>query len=230
VEANEQDWQAAREYSYSETTRDLHGSKTKRVILLFGSPYERLLKVNGNILSPKDEEKEERNFAAAVARRRSESRKEREDRIASYIKDRQGDHLMMAQLTSAFSFRLLGEKRLSGRSVYTLRASRRSGYQPPNMDSRVLLGMEGDLFIDKSSFQWVRVFAKVISPVSIGGFMASVQPGTYFELEKMPVRNDIWLPKHFRVQSQSKILMLFAHRTDEEDVFFDYTLTPSPYR
>ena len=95
---------------------------------------------------------------------------------------------MMAQLTSAFSFRLLGEKRLSGRSVYTLRASRRSGYQPPNMDSRVLLGMEGDLFIDKSSFQWVRVFAKVISPVSMGGFMASVQPGTYFELEKMPVR------------------------------------------
>ena len=58
MEANEQDWQEAREYSYSETTRDLPGSRTKRVILLFGSPYERLLKVNGKLLSPKDEEKE----------------------------------------------------------------------------------------------------------------------------------------------------------------------------
>jgi hypothetical protein len=147
--------------------------------MLFGSPYERWLKVNGKNLSREDEEKEERKFAAAVARRRSESREEQEDRIAAYNKGRQSDNHMMQQLTFAFSFKLTGEKRLNGRAVYTLHASRRVGYQPSNMDSRVLLGMEGDLFIDKDSFQWVKVFARVISPVNIGGFLATVQPGTY---------------------------------------------------
>ena len=230
VEANERDWQAAPEYSYSVTTRDLHGSKTKRVIMLFGSPYERLLKVNGRKLSATDERQEEHKFAEAFARRRSESSQEKANRVAAYSKERQGDHLMLQQLTSAFSFKLTGEKILNGRPVYILHASRRSGYQPPNMESRVLLGMEGDLFIDTNSFQWARVFARVISPVNIGGFLATVQPGTYFEMENMRVENGIWLQKHFRVESQSKILMLFAHGTKEDDLYFDYEATPEQYR
>jgi len=34
----------------------------------------------------------------------------------------------------------------------------------------------------------------VIRPVVIEGFLARVEPGTRFELEKMPVAGDIWLP------------------------------------
>lgn len=41
------------------------------------------------------------------------------------------------------------------------------------------------------------VEATVIHPVSIEGFLAQVEPGTQFKLEKMPVADGIWLPKHF---------------------------------
>lgn len=51
----------------------------------------------------------------------------------------------------------------------------------------MLRGMEGELWIDEATFQWVKVQARVIRPVSIEGFLARVEPGTRFELEKMPV-------------------------------------------
>lgn len=47
--------------------------------------------------------------------------------------------------------------------------------------------MRGTLWIEKSTFQWVRVEAEVFRPVSIEGFLAQVQPGTRFLLDQAPV-------------------------------------------
>ena len=49
-----------------------------------------------------------------------------------------------------------------------------------------------------------------------------MQPGTRFELEKMPVDDGVWLPKHFVMKSNTKILFLFNHRTQEEETYFNY--------
>ena len=47
--------------------------------------------------------------------------------------------------------------------------------------------MEGTLWIDRDTFQWVKVEAQVTRPVKIVGFLAEVEPGTHFELEKKPI-------------------------------------------
>jgi len=65
--------------------------------------------------------------------------------------------------------------------------------------------MEGELWIDKKTFQWIKVEATVIHPVSIAGFLAEVEPGTHFELEKMALEENLWLPKHFAMKSRAKI-------------------------
>jgi hypothetical protein len=82
--------------------------------------------------------------------------------------------------------------------------------------------MEGKLWIDKQTYQWVRVEAEVVHPVSIAGFLAQVQPGTRFELDKMPVAEGLWLPKHFSMKAQAKILFLFSHNTQDDETYFDY--------
>ena len=41
----------------------------------------------------------------------------------------------------------------------------------------------------------VRVTARVMRPVSIDGILADVESGAFFQLEKMPVPEGIWLPK-----------------------------------
>jgi hypothetical protein len=131
----------------------------------------------------------------------------------------------MEELTKAFSFTLIGEARIDGRGVYVLDALPRKGYKPLNRDAAVLTGMNGKLWIDQRTFQWVKVQAHVVHPVSIGGFAARVVPGTEFKLEKMPVTAEVWQPKHFSMKAHAKILFLFSHRQQEDDTFFNYVPT-----
>lgn len=223
VEANMRDWEAAPRYDFFE--RDLlpgGGSKTYEVRMILGSQYNRLIAVNDRPLPAEQQAEEQRKFDEMMEERRNESQEERQARVAKYEKERKRDHLFMNQMVLAFDFKLTGEEEINGHDTYVLKATPRKGYEPPNMEAKVLTGMEGKLWVDKTTFQWVKVTAKVTQPVSIVGFLATVQPGTHFELENTPVTKDIWLPSHFEMKSRAKILWLFTNKQQEDDTFFHY--------
>ncbi|HJS99379.1 MAG TPA: hypothetical protein VJ756_09820 [Terriglobales bacterium] len=223
VQANESDWAADPQYDHYETDQeDGDPPQTFEVQMILGSPYKRLVAVNGKELSPEQQQAEGAKMQQVIARRRAETPEQRAQRIAKWEKDRKRDHLMMEQLTQAFEFKLLGQQRLGTHQVYVLKATPRPGYKPPNMQAQVLTGMQGKLWIDTQTFQWVKVQAKVIRPVSIEGFLATVEPGTHFELEKAPVGDGVWEPTHFSMKSQAKVFFLFNHRSQENDVYFGY--------
>lgn len=228
AEANRRDWAAASQFDNDERDIDKNGDKTYRVTMLFGSPYQRLIAVNGHDLSSGQQDEEQKKYEDAVQQRQHESRSQRSQRIAKYEADRKRDQTLIDQMTSAFDFSLLGEKELMGRQVYVLKATPRNGYRPPNRDSKVLTGMEGTLWIDHDTFQWVKVQAQVMHPVRIQGFFAEVEPGTQFELEKAPVAEGIWLAKHFSMKSKAKVLLLFPHHDQEDDTYFNYRKTADP--
>jgi hypothetical protein len=106
--------------------------------------------------------------------------------------------------------------------VYVLKATPHKGYKPPDRDGQVLTGMEGTLWIDQKTFQWVKVEAHVTHPVRIEGFIAEVEPGTQFEVEKRPVTTDIWLASHYSMRSNAKVMFLIRHKGAEDDKFFNY--------
>ncbi len=223
VEAIARDWTAAPDYDYFERDREPGGgSKTFEDLMIFSSPYQRLVAVNGKPLSREQQAKEQRKLNATIVQRRNESERARAERIAKYEKDRNRDHLLMEQLTKAFDFALVGEQELESYKVYVLKATPRADYQPPNMEAEALRGMQGKLWIDKKTFQWVKVEAQVIRPVSIEGFLAEVEPGTRFELEKMPVDDGIWLPKHYAMKSNARVLFFFSHKSQEEESYYGY--------
>jgi hypothetical protein len=227
VEVSNADWEGAPQYDHFERDRQPDGgTKTYEVMMILGSDYQRLVAVNGKPLTPEEQAGEQQKLEQAIAQRQSESEEQRAQRIAKYEKDRKRDHLLMEQLTVAFDFKLLGEQKLGPYDVYVLRATPRPGYQPPNTETKVLTGMRGKLWIDKQTYQWVKVEAEVVHPVSIVGFLAQVQPGTRFELEKMPVDNGIWLPKHFSMKARAKILFFFSHNTQDDETYFDYHRAP----
>ena len=229
VQANNRDWDADPQFDYSETDKDEQGTKTYQVTTILGTPYERLVQINGQPLPAEQEAEEKSKFEKMLAERRAESPKKRAERISKFKADRRRDHIMLAQLTKAFDFHLVGEQQIDGHQVYVLKATPRKGYQPPNRDSRVLTGMDGTLWIDKSSFQWVKVEAHVIRPVSIEGFMAKVEPGTQFEIEKTPVEGDIWLTKHYAMTASAKILSVIPHHSQEDDSYFNYHKRQAPH-
>lgn len=228
VEANNRDWDAAPQFDYFERDQGTDGSKTYAVTMLDGSPYERLVAINGKTLSGEKQAEEQKKFEKAVAERRSESPEKRSERISKYEAERKRDHTMLEQMTAAFDFKLTGEQKIKGRRAYVLRATPRKDYKPPNRDSQVLTGMEGRMWIDRATYQWVRVEAHVMHPVRIAGFLAEVEPGTQFELEKMPVSGDIWLATHFAMRSNAKVMLLFRHRSQEDETYFNYHKSSEP--
>lgn len=223
VNANQRDFEAAPHFNWKERDRTPGGgSKTYQVTMIEGTPYNRLIALNGRPLSETREQQEMQKQQQETEKRRSESPDARRDRIAKFQKGRTHDNNMMAQLTKAFEFQLVGTRKLRGFQVWFLKATPRPGYQPPNMDSQVLPGMQGELWIDQKTYNWVRVHATVIHPVSIAGFLAKVEPGTQFDLQKIPVGNGIWQASHYSMRAQAKVLFMFNHNSQEDDTYWDY--------
>jgi hypothetical protein len=222
VEANKRDWDAAPKFDCSELDRTHDGTKTYEDTMILGSPYQRLIAVNGKPLTPTRAAEEKRKLENTISERKNESPQKRAERIAKYEDERKRDHSMMEEMVKGFDFKLLGETKLGGDAVYFFQASPRPGYHPPNMETEALTGMQGKLAIDKKTFQWVKVVAEVTHPVSIKGFLAQVEPGTYFELEKIPVAPGIWLAKHFSMRSRAKVLKLIPKNGEEDVTYFNY--------
>lgn len=222
VAANQANFKEDPNYNYKELDRTPKGSKLYQVTMIEGTPYQRLMAVNGKPLSPSQSAQEEKKQQQAIKQRRSESSEERQKRVDKYEKERKRDNDMMDQLTKGFNFTFIGQHKVRGFNVWTLKATPRPGYQPPNMETQVLTGMQGELWIDQKTFQWVKVTARVVRPVSIEGFLARVEPGTQFELEKSPVGGGVWESTHFAMRSNAKILSMFNRSSQEDDTYFDY--------
>jgi len=222
VQANEADWKVQPEYNYCNEVRESGHTKMFDVLMIEGTPYHRLVAVDGKMPSPQQTAEQEKKLKQAIASRHNETPQQRANRIAEWQRSQERNHLMIEQLTKAFNFKLEATRELDGHHVYELTATPRPGYQPPNKETKALTGMEGKLWIDQKSSQWVRVQAEVVRPVSIEGFLARVERGTRFQLNQAPIEPDVWFPTYFSMKSRAKIFFLIPHNDEEEDRYFDY--------
>jgi hypothetical protein len=222
VDNFKKDWAAEPRFDCSERDKNKNSTKTYQDLMLYGSQYQKLIAINDQALDARQQAEEEQKFQATVSRRQAEKDSERRERIAKYEAQRKHATELILELSRAFSFTMAGTDRLGDHEVYVLNAEPRDGYEPRSMSTRALTGMRGKLWIDRTSFQWVKVAVEVFRPVSIGGFIARVEPGTRMELEQQQVSSEIWLPSHLTVRSRSKVMFVISRQTDEEQTFFNY--------
>ena len=227
VNAIETDWNEAPNYTFVE--RDVESKhdgvatvKTYQVLMIDGVPYNRLVAINDRPLTPGEQAGEQRKLEIETARREHESNRERNKRLAKYMKERNQDRAMLKAMADAFDFQLVGEETVNGHDCWVLTAKAKPGYQPSNRETKVLTGMTGKLWIDKATDQWVRVQAEVIKPVNFYGFFAKVGPGTNFALEQEPVGDKIWLPKRFSMRVKASALGMFNENSADDETYADY--------
>jgi len=225
----EADRKADSAYDFSETDLDSDGThKTYDVDMLYGSPYQELVAIDGKPLSKDKRQEEDRKLREEISRRGHESPDERARRIAEYQKEQTRDRHFIQEFVGAFSFKLKGEEKLDGREVYVVDAVPRRDFHPSDRESTVLTGMRGTLFIDEQTDQWVKAEAEVTHPVSIVGFIATVEPGTQFILEKAPLADNIWVPRHFTMTAKAHILALIPHHKHQDVAYFNYRKANPP--
>ena len=224
VAANDKDFAAEPKFNFKERDRTGKTTKTFQVTMIDGSPYQRLL-ATGMSLSPAQETIESEKQEKTATERREQTPEGRERRVADYLKQLKSDHEMMSQLSKGFDFKIADTRKVGSRTVWVLTATPKRGYKPPNLDCQVLPGMRGEMWVDQETYEWVKVTAQVIRPVSIGAFLAEVEPGTRFEIEKTPVAAGIWQITHFSMHSYARVLHFIKHNSAEEDWYSDFQPT-----
>ncbi len=239
VDANDRDWKAQPAFTHTERSikskvdPDGHttvaNSRTSEILMIDGSPYNRLIAINNEPLSGAKRAAEQEKLNQEIARRRNESESERRSRIGKYKNERSEEHLLMREMVAAFHFRLIGQEQIEGVPCYRFDATPKADYRPPLEKARVLKGMRGQMWIDARQYHWVKVQADVFEPVSFGFFIAKVNPGTRFELEQEPFEN-YWLPKHFIETVNASVFGFYGHRTKEETFYSNYRPTAASPR
>ena len=222
-----QDWRQAPGYSFLETdVSQKHGgerhSKTYEVLMIDGSEYNKTVAIDGVKLSPEQQALEEQKLAAEINKRHRESAATRSKRIAKYTQERSQDHKMVSEMMEAFDFAFLRSDTLSERSVWVVKATPKPGFVPRDREGKILRNMQGTLWVDQQTYQWVKVQAQVVRPVSFYGFMAHVNPGTEFDLEQAPVTPNVWLPSRLTVKVNANAFGFFNKSSFEEDTFRAY--------
>jgi len=228
VEAN---WSQAPSFAYIErdvrSKRDSEAlTKSYQVLMIDGSPYRRLVSLSDKPLNSGDQADEGQKMQMEIERRQHESERERNKRIAKYVKDRARDLAMIRAMSNAFQFHLAGAETVDGHDCWVLDVSPKPGYNPKDREGRVLTGMTGRLWIDKDQNQWVKAQAEVIKPVSFYGFVARVEPGTRFLLEQRPVSTSLWLPAHFSVKVNASAFGFLNEDSQEDETYRDYKPMP----
>jgi len=232
VEANQVSWKQAEKYSFTE--RDVKSKndrvetvRTYDVLMIQGSTYNKLIAENDMPLSPERQVVEAQKFERELYRRQHESKEERDQRIAKYSKERDQDHDLLREMANALDYTVVGDENLDGRDVWVLNATSKPNYKPKNREAKILTGMVGKLWIDKETYQWLRVEAQVIKPVSFLGFLAKVGPGTSFVLEQQLVRGNL-LPNHFSMKVKATVLGIIHRNSGEDETYSNYRITAFP--
>jgi hypothetical protein len=227
VKLAEVNWSEAPNYAYMRSLANsengaLPTRKTYDVLMIEGSPYFKMVAEDGRELSPVSAQEEEQKFRREIEKRRRESPRERQKRIAKYTEERDRDHAFLSEIPVAFVFRMSNQRPPENDAVWVLEGTPKPGYTPSTREGKVLAGMNIRFWIDKATCQWLRIEAEVQHPVSIYGLFAKVGPPTKFTLEQAPVSPNIWLPKHFTMQVSATALGLIKKDSVEEETYSNY--------
>lgn len=198
------------------------------VLIIEGSPYQKIVAEDGHPLSALRAHEEEQKLHRERARREKESAHERRRRIERYTEDRNRDHALLVELCDAFDYTVTGEQQIGENSVWLLEGKPKPDYVPKTREAKVLSGMNVEFWIEKTSYQWMRVEAEVMRPISIYGVIAKVGPGTKFVLEQEQVSPNLWLPKRLSMQVKASALGFINEDRVQDETYSNYRLgTPS---
>jgi len=226
------DWVHMKDYTWQaasvERHFDSHGKveSTKRekweTLILDGQPCRRMLERDGKPLSPQEQSYEQKKLDDTARKLSAESSAEKQRRLQDAEKRRKREFAFLSEIPDLFTLRLEGESTVDGRPVWVVSGTPRHGAQPKSRDARMLLKIRGRMWIDKATYQWVRVEAETIDTISWGLFLARLNAGAKLTFEQTEVNADTWLPKRLFVAGSGRIGLIKRLAEDQELQWTNY--------
>jgi len=224
--AEEQNWNLARKYAFSERVNLKHLNsdgkvesqevKIHDVTLLDGTPYKRLVAYGDRPLTAAEERKEQEKLARSIAERKKESAVQRALRLREYDGRPEWQREAWRDLPEAFDFRQAADGMWQGRKVYVIHATPRRGFQPRSRTARAMLHLNCELWIDKQDFNLVKADVEAIDTIWVGLFLVRIAKGTRAGYEQMRVNGEVWLASQVQATISARLGLFKVIRLEHE--------------
>lgn len=196
--------------------------RTYEVMALYGEQFERLIEKDDKPLPDKDAAKEEERIQKVMDKRKNESEEDRAKRQAEQEKQREKNREFVSEVADAYNFRLLGSEVLNGRDTWVIAGEPRPEFEARLKEARMLSKFHGQLWIDKSEMQLVKMDVEAIDTVSFGWVVARIHKGTRFVYEQTRVNDEVWLPGHLNYKFNARVALLKGYNQEGEQTYRDY--------
>ncbi len=219
VKANQDKVDKALEnYTFVEETTDREFDKKGNLLVTKVEKYEvsnyknqeirRLIERNGQPLSAKDQEKQDRVVQKDVERLEKNQMGEKPPSIAEILS----------------KSNLVNPRRenFKGRTVIVFDFERNQSFASQNSEDQLFSRFFGTCWIDENDKQVARVEAKLGENVSIGGVALKIKKGAYFILEQERFDDDVWLPSLADTSVSVRILLVAGLKINQVSKYSNY--------
>jgi hypothetical protein len=232
VELDQANWLRMKDYTWVARSTQRHfdsEGKVKSVersawetVMVDGEPYRRMLERNGQTLPAAEQKKQQEKLDKSVARLARETPEEKRRRLADYEMRRRKEREFLLRIPEAYDFRIEGEAQVDGHDAWVIAGSPKAGYRPKARDAKALPKIRGKIWVDKSSYQWVRLEAETTETIAFGLFVARLNPGARLVFEQTRVGGELWLPKRMYMKGAGRLGLIVKIAMDEEIAWSDY--------
>ncbi len=232
VEADQHNDELARNYTYHQRSAQKEvgkdgkikkeETKTYDITILYGQEYSRLIQKDDKPLSPGDEKKEQEKLDKFISKHKNESDEDRRKRAEEEEKQRKKDRALFQDLANAYDFKRLDDEQIDGHSVYVIEAIPHPGFHPTQPHADIFSKLKGKLWIDKQTYEWVKAEAEAIDTISFGFFLARLHKGSHIIFEQTRINNEVWLPRHWFIDADARILVFKNSDFQIDTTYSDY--------
>jgi hypothetical protein len=196
---------------------------TKEIVETRDGAVARLIAVGGRPLAPARTQQEVQRLHRVSSDPGIEAhRRNSEKRDAQRIDE------IMRLLPDAFIYQYAGGTGTAQAPAIHLTFVPNPKFSPPDLISRVLKGIRGDIWIDPDNLRIVRIDGRVFKTVDYAwGLLGTLDPGGRILLEQTKTSECGWQLTHLSVHLQGKALLFKALHISIEETTTDYNRVPS---
>jgi len=187
-------------------------------------PVSRLVERDGKPLPAAEAAKQQANIRKAIDEYRRLTPEERKKRLTNSVGIGGREMEFLREMPDALDYKYLDSAWEGGREVMRLEMSPRLGYRPKNLQARVFEKVRGEIRVDKAAAEIRLVDAEVFDTVTVGGFLAKIEKGTRFLIERKPMTGEYWAPERIRIKFGTKIMLVKSIRQETETRYSGYRL------
>jgi hypothetical protein len=149
------------------------------------------------------------------------------EKLAKQRRDGQQDGKNAAELTNMLPEAFIWTVQSEDAEKYTLHFRPNPEFRPPDMQSRVLGEMIGEMVVDKAQYRIMTLSGKLVEDVTIGwGLLGRLREGGTFRVERRPVAPGYWQITETHVHIEGKVLFFKNIGQQQDEVLTEFTPVP----